>query len=185
MPDYTWVTENIFTVNDFFTPTECADYVQWGESLGFADAPITTSFGPQIRRDVRNNTRVMIDDSERAAELWRRSVDYIPIVVGDWRAVGVNERFRLYRYDVGQQFDWHYDGAYERGNGERSWLTFMVYLNGDFEGGQTSFDQLAIEPECGKALIFAHHLRHKGEPVSSGRKYVLRTDVMYRHKSSG
>ena len=32
---------------------------------------------------------------------------------------GLNERWRFYRYDPGQQFDWHFDGAYERSPLER------------------------------------------------------------------
>ena len=89
-------------------------------------------------------------------------------------------RVDFYRYDVGQQFDWHYDGCYERPNGERSWLTFMIYLNGDFDGGQTAFENAAVEPDTGMALFFVHQVLHKGQPVTNGRKYVLRSDVMYR-----
>jgi hypothetical protein len=28
-----------------------------------------------------------------------------------------------------------------------------------------------------------HHILHKGQPVTAGRKYVLRTDVMYRRQA--
>jgi len=38
-------------------------------------------------------------------------------------------------------------------------------------------------PERGKALVFYHRQVHEGTPVVRGRKYVLRTDVMYRHES--
>lgn len=181
MPEYNWITDEIFTVSEFFTADECDAYIRRAESSGFADAPINTAFGPQLRQDVRNNTRVMIDDADLAEQLWQRSVDYVPKFVGDWMAIGVNERFRFYRYDTGQQFDWHYDGAFERTNGERSRLTFMIYLNDNFDGGQTSFEGHTVTPETGLALFFAHQIRHKGQPVTKGRKYVLRTDVMYRH----
>lgn len=30
------------------------------------------------------------------------------------------------------------------------------------------------------ALLFQHPIMHRGDPVTKGRKYVLRTDVMYR-----
>ena len=70
----------------------------------------------------------------------------------------------------------------------------MIYLNDGFEGGATSFaelddrmrdeDRLTVNPRQGMALIFAHPLLHKGEPVVSGRKYVLRTDVMYARRST-
>lgn len=62
----------------------------------------------------------------------------------------------------------------------------MVYLNDDFAGGTTDFygdDELpraSIRPKRGMALVFVHAQLHEGAPVISGRKYVLRTDVMYR-----
>ena len=180
MPEYNYITDQVFTVSKFFTDEECDLSIELAESRGFEDAPINTAFGPQIHKDVRNNTRLIIDDTDLAGKLWERIVDYIPQRLGSWTACGVNERFRFYRYDVGQQFNWHYDGYYERENGERSHLTFMVYLNSGFEGGETTIERLDIKPEKGLALFFIHQIRHKGQPVSNGRKYVLRTDVMYR-----
>ena len=67
---------------------------------------------------------------------------------------------------------------------EQSLLTLMVYLCDDFTGGSTDFDtrrdDLRIAPRTGMALVFEHPIRHQGAPVTRGRKYVLRTDVMYR-----
>ena len=40
-----------------------------------------------------------------------------------------------------------------------------------------------MRPEWGKALVFYHRQLHEGLPVVRGRKYVLRTDVMYRHEA--
>src|SRR6185369_7473946 len=80
-----------------------------------------------------------------------------------WTPVAFNERLRLYRYDIGQQFDWHRDGYFQRPNGERSFFTFMVYLNDDFDGGATSFSDdgfgfpggmLRITPAKGMGLLF-------------------------------
>ncbi len=180
MAEYQWVTEQTFTVDDFFSPAECVAAIERAECKGFADAPINSTFGAVIRKDVRNNTRVMIDDAAYAAELYSRIGDYVPRRLGGWTLSGVNERFRYYRYDVGQQFDWHFDGAFERRCGERSQLTFMIYLNDDFVGGQTSIEGHTIEPKTGRALFFIHAQLHKGQPVHRGRKYVLRTDVMYQ-----
>jgi hypothetical protein len=39
--------------------------------------------------------------------------------------------------------------------------------------------RLEIKPERGMALVFVHRQLHEGAPVVQGRKYVLRTDVMY------
>ena len=56
----------------------------------------------------------------------------------------------------------------------------MIYLNDDFEGGETSFDTISIKGEKGMMLIFLHSLSHEGKEVTKGIKYVLRTDIMYR-----
>ncbi len=180
MAEFNYIQDGIFTVSDFFTPSMCDRYVERSESLGFTDAPINSAFGSEIRKDVRNNSRVMIDDQTCADDLWVGIRDYIPLRLGVWTACGINERFRFYRYEIGQQFDWHFDGHFERENGERSQLTLMVYLNDKFTGGETAFESVNIEPVRGLALIFLHKLRHKGMPVISGSKYVLRSDVMYK-----
>src|SRR5258708_6952753 len=119
MPDCRYFSDDVFTVAEFLTTAECDDYVALAEQIGFAAAPINGTFGPVMRPDVRNNTRVMLDDEPRAAELWDRASAWVPRRLGPWRAVGVNERLRFYRYEVGQQFDWHRDGYFERANGQR------------------------------------------------------------------
>ena len=180
MPEYNYIIDQIFTVSQFFTPEECREQIELAEAAGFADAPINTLAGPEIRKDIRNNTRVIIDDTARAKGLGNRIGDFVPHSIGSKKLCGVNERFRFYRYEVGQQFDWHYDGFFERPNGERSQLTFMIYLNDDFEGGETTLEKIDIKPQTGLALFFVHQMLHKGQPVTVGRKYVLRTDVMYQ-----
>jgi hypothetical protein len=55
----------------------------------------------------------------------------------------------------------------------------MVYLNEGFAGGTTSFMPGEVVPQRGMALFFPHELPHCGEAVGSGRKYVLRSDIMY------
>ena len=63
-----------------------------------------------------------------------------------WRkmsAVGLNERLRFLRYDPGTYFASHYDDSYHREGGpkqgERSYVTFQLYSNEEFEGGCTRF----------------------------------------------
>jgi hypothetical protein len=80
------------------------------------------------------------------------------------------------------------DGSVRRGEAEESRLTFMVYLSEVEEGGETNFYrtgralQFAVRPSAGKALVFDHRRLHEGAAVRKGRKYVLRTDVMYRRE---
>ena len=190
MAEIYWSADNVATIAGFLSAAECDDYIRLGEATGFEEAPITTSRGMMMMKDVRNNDRVMIDDPARALALYQRlSDDLAPRFQRTWTRVAFNERLRLYRYDIGQQFDWHRDGYFQRPNGERSFFTFMVYLNDDFDGGATSFSDdgfsfpggmLRITPAKGMGLLFHHPILHRGDPVTTGRKYVLRTDVMYR-----
>lgn len=171
----------IVTVSDVLTEPECRDLVELTEQLGYGEAPITTALGFVHAPGVRNNTRVMVDDPARAAWLWERVRPHVPATREGWRVVGLHERLRYYRYEPGQYFKWHMDGAFQRSPTEQSLLTLMVYLNDDVLGGATEFaDADRVLPEAGKALMFDHHVLHQGAPVREGRKYVLRTDVMFR-----
>ena len=173
--------EDVFVIHEFLSGEECDDLIARSEALGYEAATV----GDVLVTQMRNNARVILDDPDLAARFWERARSFMP-KVGDCEAVGLNERFRLYRYDEAEAFAPHYDGSVSRGSGEESRLTFMVYLNEGCEGGGTNFHvpgggmKLAVRPERGKALAFLHLQLHEGAPVTSGRKYALRTDVMYR-----
>lgn len=174
------IATGIYTIPQLLSPEECRAYINLIEEVGFTDAPINVGGGRQrIVASVRNNRRVMFDDMDRAAALWERVSSDVPVFLNGRQAVGLNERLRFYRYAPGQRFAPHADGSFARPTGERSLLTFMVYLNDGFAGGETKFNEIAVVPETGLALIFRHELWHEGAEVTSGRKYVLRTDVMY------
>jgi prolyl 4-hydroxylase len=172
----------VFTIPDVMTRDECAGLVARIDALGPSDAPITTARGFEMRPEIRNNQRVIIDDHQLAGELFARVRTATPARLFGREAVGANERFRCYRYEPGQRFAPHYDGAFWRDQREGSELTLMVYLNDGFGGGTTRFHDFDVDvvPRTGSALLFQHRLLHEGCEVTSGVKYVLRSDVMYR-----
>ncbi len=99
---------------------------------------------------------------------------------------------QVLRYAVGQSFDWHVDWldpanpAYAedlRRRGQRI-ATCLVYLNEDYEGGETAFEAggLRWRGRKGDALLWANTLpdgsadprtRHAGLPPTRGEKRVL------------
>jgi hypothetical protein len=188
MLEVNWLNDYVFTVDKFLTSSECDTYIRISEDFGYEDALLTSPQGQVLRQDIRNNGRVIFQNDEMAEWLWNRAREVVPHEFDGRAAMGVNELLRFYRYDPGQQFNWHQDFPFERDNGEQSYLTFMIYLNDDFEGGETSFedsysaesfDEFKVTPKQGMALFFEHSIHHKGEPVTRGRKYVLRSDIMY------
>ena len=172
-------TNDVFTIQNLWSPDTCQAFIQKSERAGFEKALVNTINGPVAMEDFRNNDRLFWEDEALAEQIWEAIEELVPCDLGEYQAIGLNELFRFYRYDVQQQFNWHYDAPYQRNHNERSFYTFMIYLNADFEGGATAFDGLEVVPQIGDGLFFSQELEHAGLPVTSGRKYILRTDIMY------
>ena len=179
MPEQHIIAQGIWTIDHFLSEDECQHYIAITEQAGYEAATVGGAEGKSYAPNIRNNRRAILDDRPMANDLWQRAKPYVPQFIQGYQAVGLNERFRFYRYDPKQFFHWHADGFHRRDNGERSRLTFMVYLNDDFEGGETTFENTSIKPKAGTALVFIHGLMHEGSEVLAGRKYALRTDVMF------
>ncbi|MCA9071814.1 MAG: 2OG-Fe(II) oxygenase, partial [Planctomycetaceae bacterium] len=81
----------------------------------------------------------------------------------------------------GEQFRRHEDFAHEWNDRRRTFLTVLIYLNQEFTGGETWFEEenLTVTPQTGTATIFPHELIHAGCPVVTGIKYALRSDVIF------
>lgn len=181
--EYVLHSDDAFTLTNFLSAEECAEQIARSEASGYEASQIDTGRGMVLDESIRNNERLLVDDEQLAQLLWNRLKDYLPSFLGNWRPSGLNERLRYYRYREGARFAWHRDGAFERLPTERSRMTFMVYLNDAFEGGETDFGDFIVTPKTGDALCFEHSLMHEGRAVTSGTKYVLRTDVIYKQAS--
>lgn len=192
-------------LRNILTPDECADLIAQSESVGYETALVNIGGGRQkLMSDVRNNDRCIIDNPEQAELLWQRIVHSIPVDQKDilltapfsrrqLKAVGLNERLRFLRYDPGTFFAPHFDGSYRRSDevgmdryGETSYITFQLYLNEGFGGGATRLinpqnedDFIDVVPETGAVLMFQHDIYHEGSVLTTGRKYAIRTDVMF------
>lgn len=170
-------------VPNFLTYEECVGFIEFGEKAGFEEALVNTRAKGQVMlKDMRDNDRHVFDAEPLANQLWELVKEHVPLEVDGWVASGLNEKFRLYRYKDGQQFKVHPDGSFKRNENEHSKITVIFYLNEGFSGGETEFvtPHEIIEPMGGTMLLFEHKQLHKGNPVTDGVKYVLRTDVMYK-----
>lgn len=163
----------------------------------------------------RNSQRVMLDSQTATTDLLlSRLSPYLPskldptsnaLILGKdatrpfskargesgyWELVGLNERLRYLRYEQGQFFRPHCDGAYAvEGGKEKAFLTLQLYLSGDedAQGGETRFlseDRKGwwdCEPKRGRVVVFQQRgLWHEGREVRNGVKVTMRTDLMYR-----
>lgn len=171
-------TDSILEIPDFLSPVKCVELLARSEQLGFTEAAVALPGGAQLVKAIRNNYRLEYPDAALAETLWPRLRPLLPVEPDGARPLGLYAQFRFYRYDVGQRFNKHKDGSVQAGEARSRW-TFLLYLNDDFEGGATEFEELVVTPRRGAALCFRHELRHKGCPVAQGRKYVLRSDILY------
>lgn len=170
------------SIENFLSSEECDSFIKLAEEAGMVEASITTPDGSEVRTDYRNNDRYMFDDHGLASKLYDRLSSYLG-EDKEWKPCGLNERFKIYRYVPGQNFAMHTDSQFSRNEKERSFQTILIYLNDDYEGGETEFFGMdTIPPKKGMGILFMHHLLHEGMPVISGVKYALRTDVMYKYK---
>jgi predicted 2-oxoglutarate/Fe(II)-dependent dioxygenase YbiX len=172
-------TPTIWTIQQFLMPQECETLINFSETRGYEEAEVGLRTGAKMMKSIRNNYRLLYEDAALAARYWKKLKAYCPPQLENAIATGLNEQFRFYKYECNQRFKRHIDGRFVRNAHEESRITFMIYLNDDFEGGETAFDDLIITPKMGDALCFIHEQKHEGKPVGSGIKYVLRSDVMY------
>ncbi|AZA47882.1 2OG-Fe(II) oxygenase [Chryseobacterium carnipullorum] len=173
----------IFLIEDFLTAEACDKYIAMAEGKVFEEAQINVHGRQMMSKGIRNNDRLMIFDHDLAEDLFRIAEQFLPQEHENYKLQNFNEMFRIYKYTPGQRFKIHRDGSYIRNEHEKSFYTFMVYLNDDFEGGETEFENLfTVAPKKGSAMVFYHPLRHEGKILISGKKYVLRTDVIYYNK---
>jgi hypothetical protein len=122
----------------------------------------------------------------------------------EWVLDGLNERFRWCKYVEGQSFkNIHCDKRVNLPKvGRHSFFTVNIYLNGhgsNYRGGRTIFydqkgfngkrphyeESSAFAAQTGEVMVFNHFPQeypHCGETLSSGTKYLLRSDVMYKKR---
>jgi len=176
-----------FVVPDAVSALECRALIAKAEAAGIRATQ------PDYPPSYRNNDRLVFDDPELAAWLYERLRPVLPLHLqdehGSLTCSGLNPRFRVCRYQDGQSFRIHQDGAHAQDAETQTRLTCQLYLNSaeEFSGGATRFYAKAqgpllgsVWPVCGSVIVFDHQLWHDGQPVTDGCKYVLRSDVLYR-----
>lgn len=177
-------------VEGLFTEEECSKLIGEAECHGFGK----TNY-PQ---EYRGNLRLITSDPNFTEAVQGRLEPLVPSSVtldgNEWDFCGLNECWRLAKYYAGHRFGRHCDEPYRRSEEEMSMFTVNIYMNSGFGGGDTRFyfswdpqrADVSVEPRAGLCVIFRQppeqRYYHDGEEVSSGVKYLFRTDVMYRRR---
>ena len=262
-----------FFLENVLSPIECDRLIAAAETAGYnPDEPMAGQPGASILA----HACVWIVDHPLERELFERVRKFLPSYQSSGQGqkelsqdddetimepLGVNRRFRFYRYVPGRYYRPHIDGAWPPSGFDRngnyrydvfdkdnknglqfventnsvydashslkqedtakqfdgeisstaeastmskqinlsrrrqlSRLTFLIYLNDDFDGGHTTFlvpdkeregvlNAFPVKPVRGGILVFPHGTcaapLHEGSPVLKRCKYVVRTEVEY------
>ena len=192
-----------FQLLNVFTEEECNNFIKITEEVGYLeDAAVS------LPRTVRHNDNLtwVVDDLTHDI-IWNRCEDFMydnnDIFLGK-KALGINKRFRFYKYSEGDFFKVHTDGSWPGSrvvdkelitnfyNDRYSQMTFLILLSEDFEGGETQFivnnngikELVNVRTPKGGVLCFPHglhplHCLHSSNTITSGVKYIIRTDVLF------
>ena len=194
-------------VRGLLSGSESKSLIQAVENLGF-------STNAAFDKSVRTCERCHTVDSGMSDIVMSRLKSYLPEIVHidsvRWRLKRFTHHWRYIKYLPQGHFVPHYDGAkmllYPAP--AISCFTVQIYLNDDFEGGNTRFysdyepvryashdiprgevnkfkpsspPTHEVKPETGCVLLFDHvnNVLHDGAEVKSGVKYIMRGDVLY------
>ena len=175
------------TMQGFATSDECSWLIERAKAR-LKPATIIASDGTQALDPGRSNTgtEFQVLDMDVVLEVVRARIaaaTKLPVPLFEWTQV--------LRYEVGQEFKPHHDFL-DPGNlaysdqarfGQRI-ATFLIYLNEEFEGGETDFPKVEIRyrGRVGDAIFFANVdgagkpdplTLHAGLPPTSGEKWIL------------
>ncbi|MCP4429605.1 MAG: oxidoreductase [Gammaproteobacteria bacterium] len=194
-----------FQILNLLSVAECRRIIQLSESLGYLqDAAVS------LPRSIRHNDSfTWIADRQTNDLIWRRCSAVINQnlqVFDNKKALGLNARFRFYRYQTGDYFSPHTDGSWPGSevidnrlitnayDDRWSQLTFLVFLSDDYEGGSTDFhvsandssadNIVSVKTPIGAAFCFPHgqhplHCLHSSATITQGTKYIIRSDVLF------
>ena len=178
----------LWELYNVLTEAECAKIIQISEEYGFKDSTVYKENGKhEVDIDYRTSRTVWISNKRDPLMVHISELTHLLTEL----PIENQEHLQVAKYEEGGRFVPHFDvcvddketcDRHNKGAGERI-ATFLIYLNDEFKGGETSFPNigLSIQPKRGKAILFwsvDKHERlheeaaHQGMPVLEGQKYI-------------
>jgi prolyl 4-hydroxylase len=171
-------TPHITRFGAFFTPAECAYLAAAARPMLEPSVVVDAATGRQIRDPVRTSDGIGFTwplENPTIHALNRR------IAAASGTAVAQGEPLQVLRYRPGDQYRTHFDAI--PGFANQRILTMIVWLNEDYQGGETWFATpgLSLRGEAGDAILFRNtgpdgrrdpDAAHAGLPVRAGEKLI-------------
>ncbi len=163
-----------------FTLAECAYLIEAAKPFLQPSVVVDPSSGRQIPNPVRTSSAAgfpFVDENPAIHALNRR------LAAASGTDVRSGEPLQVLRYAPGEQYHEHSDALPQVPPHQQRVLTFLVYLDDDYEGGETAFPRLGINVrgKTGDGLLFRNASSngvpdprsvHAGLPVTRGVKHL-------------
>ncbi|NJL57832.1 hypothetical protein HC928_23890 [bacterium] len=183
------ISDWIFTIEKVLSPKECQRYITLGDRAGYKTTTVATVGGRNVVPGLRNHRQAVLYDATLAVNLWQRLALYVPLTLDRRWAIGVSDRLRIARYDVGERQALHASTPYENEHGDRVMLAVSIPLNKNYEGGEIRFLEMppwahrtrvhSLDPDMQTAIVARREILQESAPVTRGQKYMLRFDILY------
>jgi len=165
---------------ELFTPAECGYLVELVEPMLKPSVVIDPRTGKEIAHPVRTSSAAgfpFTEENPAIHALNRR------LAAASGTDVRAGEPLQVLRYATGEQYHEHSDALPGVAPSQQRILTFLVYLDEDYEGGETEFPRvgLKVRGRPGDGLLFRNassdgqpdpRAIHAGLPVTRGAKHV-------------
>ena len=170
---------NVRSFPQIFTPEECDFLIARSQPRLQASKVVDPQTGEQIPNRVRTSDTAIYPLMAESPAIHALNVR---LAWASGTSVEQGEPLQVLRYRPGQEYRPHIDAIAEVDN--QRILTFLVYLNDDYVGGETEFvaSGLKVKGKKGDGLLFqnadpttglpAPTAKHAGLPVNFGEKYL-------------
>lgn len=169
----------IIQIDNILTSEECDNLISYANNQNYTDSKVLSQAG-SVYNNNRKSQQIWIKDKEN--DIANKITQYTEKYTGYPKEN--MEELQLVKYDVSGYFNEHYDPdvSYKNDSSDRIY-TLIIYLNDDYEGGETYFKNinLRIKPKKGKGVIFKSltennelltNSLHTGTPITKGNKYI-------------
>lgn len=170
----------VLRFQSFFTDDECGFLVESARPVLRPSFVIDPYSGREIPNPVRTSRGVgfpFVDENPAIHALNRR------LAAASGTDVRAGEPMQVLSYAPGQQYRAHSDALPNVAARQQRVLTFLVYLDDDYDGGETAFPAVGLEVRGrkGDGLVFRNAADdgtpdqsavHAGLPVTRGIKHV-------------
>ena len=163
-----------------FTSEDCNEYIKYIDQ--FEERNILTYDTEKLTQVDNKSVNITFDYDFPAYSFLAKEIipKFKPCIDEYIEAVNILRNYRFLTYDLkikkipigGGFHQWHFENggiAYSQRK-----FVLQVYLNDNFTGGSTLFEDIEIKPKPGKLIIFSNHEHlHYVSEVGGGERFVL------------